>query len=40
MYFFPFQIRLYDPDAQRRPVINLEMKDQALTTLAIAPKEM
>ncbi|XP_044017509.1 WD repeat-containing protein 74 [Aphidius gifuensis] len=32
-------IRLYDPSAQRRPVINLEIKDQALTTLAIAPQE-
>ncbi|XP_015586567.1 WD repeat-containing protein 74 isoform X2 [Cephus cinctus] len=32
-------IRLYDPDAQRRPVINLTIKDEALTTLAIAPKE-
>ncbi|XP_063978560.1 WD repeat-containing protein 74 [Diachasmimorpha longicaudata] len=32
-------VRLYDPSAQRRPVINLEVKDQALTTLALAPKE-
>ncbi|XP_034945753.1 WD repeat-containing protein 74 [Chelonus insularis] len=32
-------IRLYDPALQRRPVINIEIKDQALTTLAIAPKE-
>ncbi|XP_011310518.1 WD repeat-containing protein 74 [Fopius arisanus] len=32
-------VRLYDPSAQRRPVINLEVKDEALTTLAVAPKE-
>lgn len=32
-------VRLYDPGCQRRPVINLEMKDHALTTLAVAPKE-
>ncbi|XP_015123557.1 WD repeat-containing protein 74 [Diachasma alloeum] len=32
-------VRLYDPSAQRRPVINLEVKDQAWTTLAVAPKE-
>ncbi|XP_044579016.1 WD repeat-containing protein 74 [Cotesia glomerata] len=32
-------VRLYDPLIQKRPVINIEVKDQALTTLAIAPKE-
>ncbi|XP_043289692.1 WD repeat-containing protein 74-like isoform X1 [Venturia canescens] len=32
-------IRLYDHIAQRRPVINLELKDEALTTLAIASRE-
>lgn len=33
------KIRLYDPGSQRRPVINLRIEDQALTTLATAPKE-
>ncbi|XP_074097086.1 WD repeat domain 74 lethal (2) k09848 isoform X2 [Cotesia typhae] len=32
-------VRLYDPLVQKRPVINIDIKDQALTTLAIAPKE-
>ncbi|XP_076624688.1 WD repeat domain 74 lethal (2) k09848 isoform X1 [Colletes latitarsis] len=32
-------IRLYDPKMQRRPVINLEIKDEALTTLAITQQE-
>lgn len=32
-------IRLYDPTAQRRPVINLEIKNQPLTTLAITQRE-
>ena len=32
-------IRLYDPKTQRRPVINLEMKDEPLTTLAVTPRE-
>ncbi|KAL6261201.1 hypothetical protein P5V15_008726 [Pogonomyrmex californicus] len=32
-------IRLYDPRAQRRPVINMTMQDEALTCLTIAPKE-
>lgn len=27
-------IRLYDPKAQRRPVVNLEMKEEALTTIS------
>ncbi|XP_066598507.1 WD repeat-containing protein 74 [Prorops nasuta] len=32
-------VRLYDTNAQRRPVINIEMKDEAITTLTIAPKD-
>ncbi|XP_017890908.1 WD repeat-containing protein 74 [Ceratina calcarata] len=32
-------VRLYDPKTQRRPVVNLEMKDEALTTLAVTPRE-
>nr|XP_012148372.1 PREDICTED: WD repeat-containing protein 74 isoform X2 [Megachile rotundata] len=32
-------VRLYDPRVQRRPVINLEMKDEALTTLSTMPRE-
>lgn len=31
-------VRLYDPDTQRRPVINMEIKDEPLTTLAIPSK--
>lgn len=33
------QVRLYDPHAQRRPVINLTIKDEALTCLSVTPKE-
>ncbi|XP_076748602.1 WD repeat domain 74 lethal (2) k09848 isoform X1 [Xylocopa sonorina] len=32
-------VRLYDPNVQRRPVINLEIKDEALTTLCTVPRE-
>lgn len=32
-------VRLYDPHAQRRPVINLTIKDEALTCLSVTPKE-
>ncbi|XP_008557103.2 WD repeat-containing protein 74 [Microplitis demolitor] len=32
-------VRLYDPLVQKRPVLNVLVKDEALTTLAIAPKE-
>ncbi|KAG7197165.1 hypothetical protein KM043_007247 [Ampulex compressa] len=32
-------IRLYDAKAQRRPVIHMDVKDEALTTLAITPRE-
>lgn len=30
---------MYDPKVQRRPLVNLEIKDEALTTMAIAPQE-
>ncbi|KAI4488316.1 hypothetical protein M0804_005164 [Polistes exclamans] len=33
-------IRLYDPDAQRRPVLNLEIKDEPLTAVTVPYKEM
>ncbi|CAL1679409.1 unnamed protein product [Lasius platythorax] len=32
-------VRLYDPYAQRRPVIDLTIKDEALTCLSVTPKE-
>ncbi|KZC10124.1 PREDICTED: WD repeat-containing protein 74 [Dufourea novaeangliae] len=32
-------VRLYDPKTQRRPVINLEIKDEPLTTFAFTPRE-
>ncbi|XP_076231030.1 WD repeat domain 74 lethal (2) k09848 [Calliopsis andreniformis] len=32
-------IRLYDPKAQRRPVVNVEEKNEAWTTLSLTPKE-
>ncbi|KAK1128298.1 hypothetical protein K0M31_002767 [Melipona bicolor] len=32
-------VRLYDPKSQRRPVINVEIKEEALTCLTVAPRE-
>ncbi|XP_076296008.1 WD repeat domain 74 lethal (2) k09848 [Lasioglossum baleicum] len=32
-------VQLYDTKAQRRPVVHLEVKDEALTTLAVTPRE-
>ncbi|XP_053975537.1 WD repeat-containing protein 74 isoform X1 [Hylaeus volcanicus] len=32
-------VRLYDPKTQRRPVINLEVEGEALTTLTVTPRE-
>ncbi|XP_076646423.1 WD repeat domain 74 lethal (2) k09848 [Halictus rubicundus] len=32
-------VQLYDPKTQRRPVVNLEVKDEALTTLAVTSRE-
>ena len=32
-------MRLYDPKSQRRPVINVEVKDAALTTLTVVPQK-
>ncbi|CAK9810269.1 WD repeat-containing protein 74 [Anthophora quadrimaculata] len=32
-------VHLYDPKAQRRPMINLEMVNEPLTTLSIVPRE-
>ena len=34
-----FKVRLYDPKSQRRPVINVEVKDAALTTLTVVPQK-
>ncbi|KAI4498935.1 hypothetical protein M0802_006110 [Mischocyttarus mexicanus] len=33
-------VRLYDPDAQRRPVLNLEIKDEPLSAVTVSYKEM
>lgn len=32
-------MRLYDPKSQRRPVINVEVKNEALTTLTVVPQK-
>lgn len=32
-------VRLYDPKVQRRPIINVEMKDEILTTLSVVPQQ-
>ncbi|XP_068988668.1 WD repeat-containing protein 74 [Bombus flavifrons] len=32
-------VRLYDPKSQRRPVINVEVKNEALTTLTVVPQK-
>ncbi|XP_076376884.1 WD repeat domain 74 lethal (2) k09848 [Megalopta genalis] len=32
-------VQLYDPKSQKRPVINLEVKDEAFTTLAVTSRE-
>lgn len=30
---------MYDPKVQRRPIINIEMKDEILTTLSVVPQQ-